>query len=169
MLRVHLARLMGVTSPDELKRSRTVVAWIVLLLFAVVLCRIITIVWGVVRAREWPELRRAAFGWYLLAVGCLAALVYAGARPVRLEYTRYGLLVLFIPIGLLAAGGGCVESLPRRPCCGRSCRRFGAHPRAAVRPRREDREVVRVRRPNTLTAALAVPFRTTRMAIRRVR
>ena len=102
MLRVHLARLMGVTSPDELKRPRPVVAWIVVLLFAAALYRIIAIVWCVVRARAWPDLRRAAIGWYLLGVGCLAALVYAGARPVRLEYTRYGLLVLFIPVGLLA-------------------------------------------------------------------
>ena len=102
MLRVHLARLMGVTSPDELKRPRPVVAWIVVLLFAAALYRIIAMVWCVVRARASPDLRRAAFGWYLLGVGCLAALVYAGARPVRLEYTRYGLLVLFIPVGLLA-------------------------------------------------------------------
>jgi hypothetical protein len=102
MLRVHLARLMGVTSPDESKRPRPVVASIVLLLVGAALFRTVAIVWGAARARACPDLRRAAFGWYLLAVGCLAAIVYAGARPVRLEYTRYGLLVLFVPVGLVA-------------------------------------------------------------------
>ena len=79
------------------------VAWIVVLLFAA----------GAIpdhrdrmghraRARVAGSFRHAAFGWHPLGVGCLAALVYAGARPVRLEYTRYGLLVLFIPVGLLA-------------------------------------------------------------------
>ena len=93
---------MGVTSPDELKRPRPVVASIVLLLVAAALFRIDRDRTGCRARAGVARFRRAAFGWYLLAVGCLAAMVYAGARPVRLEYTRYGLLVLFVPVGLVA-------------------------------------------------------------------
>jgi hypothetical protein len=73
----HLARLMGVTARDDSNRPRLAVACIVLLLFAAAIFRVIAIVWGAVRAREWADLRRAAFGWYLLAVGSLAAAAYA--------------------------------------------------------------------------------------------
>ena len=48
------------------------------------------------------SLQRAAFGWYLVAVGSLAAAAYVAARPISEEYSRYGLLVILAPIGMVS-------------------------------------------------------------------
>jgi hypothetical protein len=55
------------------------------------------------RADPRPGRSALAFCWYLVAVGMVASVAYFATHTVAQEYSRYGLLALFIPVGLTAA------------------------------------------------------------------
>jgi hypothetical protein len=49
------------------------------------------------------QIARAAFAWYMLGVGAVAAAVFIAGKPVLAGYSRYAILGLLIPVGLTAA------------------------------------------------------------------
>jgi hypothetical protein len=103
MIRLHLPRLLGaIAYEDHVPRARPLVAWLLVAAFAAAAGRLVALVWRAARSSKLADLRQAAFGWYLLTVGLLAAAVYVGTRPVTEEYARYGLLGLLAPVGLAA-------------------------------------------------------------------
>jgi hypothetical protein len=103
MVRVHLPRLLGATASDRGYRVRPAVAWLLVAGFAAALFRLLWILRSSARSVLWRGPGTVALAWYLLAVGVLAGVVYVLARPVSEEHTRYGLLVLFVPVGIVGA------------------------------------------------------------------
>jgi hypothetical protein len=49
------------------------------------------------------QVARAAFAWYVLGVGAVAAVAFMAGRPGLAGYSRYAILGLLIPVGLTAA------------------------------------------------------------------
>ena len=49
------------------------------------------------------QIARAAFAWYMLGVGAVAAVAFIAGKPVLGGYSRYAILGLLIPVGLTAA------------------------------------------------------------------
>jgi hypothetical protein len=49
------------------------------------------------------EIARAAFAWYMLGVGVVAAVAFIAGKPGLGGYSRYAMLGLLIPVGLTAA------------------------------------------------------------------
>jgi hypothetical protein len=104
MMSMHLPRLLGaLVYEDGTGRLRGWLASLLAVGFAGASIRLGMLAWRGARQGGLDSLRRAAFGWYLLAVGVIAACSYVATRPVAEEYSRYGLLVLLIPVGLIAA------------------------------------------------------------------
>ena len=95
MVTVHMPRVLGSHAFEAgRRRPRPLMSWLIVLVLLAAAVRV------VVLARS-PG--RAAFSWFVLGVGVLSTAVFAATRPVNDEYARYGLLALFIPIGLAGA------------------------------------------------------------------
>jgi hypothetical protein len=102
MGRLHVPRMLGaIVYEDGIGRRRSWLMWLLAAGLIAALLRTALVVHRRARSNGLRSLRRAAFGWYLLAVGGLAAAAYLAARPVSEEYSRYGLLVILMPIGLV--------------------------------------------------------------------
>jgi hypothetical protein len=78
---------------------RPFLGWLVMAALLAGLARVLLLAWQARRAGGSPA--TAGFSWYLLGVGLVASAAYAGLRNVAQEYSRYGLLVLLMPAGLL--------------------------------------------------------------------
>ena len=103
MARLHVPRMLGaIVYEDGLGRRRSWLMWLLAAGIIAALLRTAFVVYRTARSDGFRRLGRAAFGWYLLAVGGLAGAAYLAARPVTEEYSRYGLLVILVPIGLVA-------------------------------------------------------------------
>jgi hypothetical protein len=103
MARLHVPRMLGgIVYEEGAGRRRPWLTWLLAAGIIAALLRTAFVVYRTARSDGFRRLERAAFGWYLLAVGVLAGAAYLAARPVTEEYSRYGLLVILVPIGLVA-------------------------------------------------------------------
>ncbi len=100
MIRLHVPRLLGVAVYENgARRVRPWLGWLLAVGAAAALLRAGLLAWRR-RASGRDELERVAFAWYLLGIGVLAGVSYLTTRPVTDEYSRYGLLVVLVPVGL---------------------------------------------------------------------
>lgn len=102
MLREHIPLLLGLTrlEGDVAVQGRDWLAWPALAILLALCARVAHLSWRRVRGSGDPDLVPAGFAWYLLGVGLVAAAAFVATRPILPAYARYGLLVLFLPIGL---------------------------------------------------------------------
>jgi hypothetical protein len=104
MLRIHLPRLLGAfVYENRVGHPRPWLEWPLAIAFGAAALRLIVLVLRSVRSSNLQALGRAAFAWYLLAIGIVAAGAYVAMHSVTEEYSRYGLMVLLVPVGLTAA------------------------------------------------------------------
>jgi hypothetical protein len=104
MVGIHLPRLLGAfVYENRVGHPRPWLQWLLAIAFGAAALRLIVLVLRSMRSSRLQVLERAAFAWYLLAIGVVAAGAYVAMHSVTEEYSRYGLMVVLAPVGLTAA------------------------------------------------------------------
>ena len=92
---VHMPHILGSDAFEaRLRRPRPLMSWLLVVVMLAAAVRLVLL------ARS---SKHAPFAWFVLGVGILATVMFALTHPVNHEYARYGLLALFIPVGLSGA------------------------------------------------------------------
>src|SRR6187399_713469 len=99
MLTSHLPRLFGAW-PSDVMPAPVGHAWLLWPMALALPVLLLRSMWLTLRN---GDTRRSAAGWYFAGVGALAVAGYVATRPADGMVTRYLLLAIFVPVGILAA------------------------------------------------------------------